>query len=437
MVLDLKDANRLETLRPYSASDKVFWRLDNKPLEDLNQRDYDILKICTPARGFRPRGTRPAASVDVEVEIGVYVVGLIVYETILQTLTITATSAGTVRIDLLYINLTTGVAAIVAGAEAATFGVCVKPTLPSGICATPIAFLYVNETPTPFSEYIAVGTAGCIHDIRIPPGASLATLQSAYLGGSAVTIGAANPIILSGDNKDILKITSADTTTVRFAATESAAGVFLGMQTAHYLRLGANSTTYLEIKDTGVIETYNSAYFKSPSYCAKADANFYIAPDSATISALLYGRVAIGLSSGVTSNSKVCINEASTATTNSVLIITNNGRAAGLFVDQVANASSATSAVYFTQNNNFPILDLTKATSGDQECIKMTTSATHGLGISVNTHKWYWHTGTGGVPAPAIGDIIWNTTPTIGGGISPFVGWIYTGAVWSTFGAIS
>lgn len=174
-VLNVKDSDRLEVVRTYVDTDPVFFSIDNRPIEDLNQRDKDLNRIFTPARGFRVRQTSPA-STSVEVEAGVYVsADITINQVALSSVAIPGAGVGNIRIDLIWLNLETGAVVRTAGAEIAAgggFAAAVRPSLPANDAAVPLAFVYVNETPTPFNETIAINTAGHIQDIRPAIGTS-------------------------------------------------------------------------------------------------------------------------------------------------------------------------------------------------------------------------------------------------------------------------
>lgn len=177
-VLNNKDSDRLEVVRPITDSDPIFFPILNRPHEDIEQRTKDLDRIFTPARGLRVRQTS-TASTSVEVEVGIYLStdGVTVNRSnsgSVQTIPIPASGAGQRRIDLIYFNLTTGVAARVASAEfpvATSFDFSLRPDLPAGVDSVPLALLYVDETPTPFDETITTEDAGKITDVRPAIGA--------------------------------------------------------------------------------------------------------------------------------------------------------------------------------------------------------------------------------------------------------------------------
>lgn len=182
-VENVKDTQRLEVTRFIEADDPVFFSTTNRPLEDVEQRTRDLDRIMSPARGFRVRQTA-SPSTTVEVETGFYVVGTTVNKPSLQTVgPIPAASAGFIRVDLIYINLSTGVAARVAGNDtAAGSGFAAARALvndlPSGTPAAPLAYVYVDEFSTAYDRTIAINTAGHIEDARTSPGVAQKAFES-------------------------------------------------------------------------------------------------------------------------------------------------------------------------------------------------------------------------------------------------------------------
>jgi hypothetical protein len=169
-VLNIKDAQRLEVIRKYSASDPLFWSVDNRPIDDGEQRDKDLDRIFTPARGFRVRQTVPP-SANVQIEPGVYVSsGVTVNQVALVTpYAIPAAGAADYRIDLIWFDMTTGLQRTAGSPQPVTFGA--KPSMPVNNGGFPLAYVYVFGVATLFDETIAVGTAGAIEDCRLAPGA--------------------------------------------------------------------------------------------------------------------------------------------------------------------------------------------------------------------------------------------------------------------------
>jgi hypothetical protein len=167
-VLSAKDADRLETVRPYGVEPghaAVF----NRPIEDLEQRTKDLDLMFLPARGFRVRQQIPATA-TVESEPGVWISGgLQINQVGLRTVAINPAGVGNIRIDLLWLNLTNGNLQCVESSElpvASGFAALTRPQLPSNSGAIPLAYVYVDADGTPFADTIALNTAGHIQDVR-------------------------------------------------------------------------------------------------------------------------------------------------------------------------------------------------------------------------------------------------------------------------------
>lgn len=173
-IRDQKDATtRLEDIRFYQSTDPVFYSILNRVIEELEERDFDLDQIHKPSRGFRVRAQQPASS-TVEIEAGVYLSNdtTIVQET-LRTVAIPAAAVGNIRIDLISINCLDGSLTRTGGVEIPSgsgFGAAARPNLPPNSGRVPLAYVYVDETPTPFSDNIAINVAGHIQDIRPAPG---------------------------------------------------------------------------------------------------------------------------------------------------------------------------------------------------------------------------------------------------------------------------
>jgi len=214
-ILGNKDSNKLETVRHLEAQDQVFWAVLKRPMEDIAQRTNDLDRIFTPARGTRVRQTTTPSS-SIEVEIGYYINtdGVTISQSnsgSVQTIAIPAASAGQIRIDLIYFNLSTGLAVRTAGAEIAAgggFGSAVAPNLPAGLTgAVPLAFLNVDETPTSFAEVITTNVAGRIVDARTIIGGSK-PLFSAVAPLSDTTGGSvgSSPAVPRSDHRHALNV---------------------------------------------------------------------------------------------------------------------------------------------------------------------------------------------------------------------------------------
>jgi hypothetical protein len=188
----------MENVRLLTETDPSFFAMMNRPHEDIEQRTDDLDRIFTPARGLRVRQVL-VATTSVEVEVGIYVDvdGVTVKESnagVVQTIAVPAASGGQIRADLIYFNLTTGVAARVAGGEvpsATGFSSSLWPTLPSGLAGSiPLGILYVNDVPADFDETLSGNVAGQIIDVRPAIGANRSLFDSTaplkdVSGGSA------------------------------------------------------------------------------------------------------------------------------------------------------------------------------------------------------------------------------------------------------------
>jgi hypothetical protein len=200
----------MEVVRMLQESDPNFYRMLNRPHEDVEQRTKDLDRIFTPARGLRVRQVIPASS-DVEVEIGIYIDpnGTTIRRSntgSIQTIAVPASSAGQIRADLIYFNLTTGLAVRLAGSEVPSgggFSTALWPDLPSGLAGSiPLAILYVDESLTFYDETIVTDVAGRIIDIRPAIGAnrslfSTGTPPSDVAGGAPGT----SPTMSRGDHR--------------------------------------------------------------------------------------------------------------------------------------------------------------------------------------------------------------------------------------------
>jgi hypothetical protein len=185
-VLWNKNSQRLENIRFYTRTDKIFYSVDNRPLWDLEQRDKDIDRIFTPARGLRVRETA-TTSTSFQVEEGWYLAGGVT-QTLYPTTTVgpvPATSApGQKRIDLVWFNIQSGSVVRTMGTEAVAYSATVgaaggPPAVPGNSGAVPLAHLYVDNTPTAFSEQVVTAAAGRILDVRPAPGTSAALFETA------------------------------------------------------------------------------------------------------------------------------------------------------------------------------------------------------------------------------------------------------------------
>lgn len=194
-VLGIKDSDRLEVIRFYSDTDPVFFSVLNRTIEDAEQRTKDLNLVFTPARGFRVRAQIPN-SATVEIEPGVITPDdTAITQVSLNNAVIPPAGVGNIRIDLISLDILDGSIIRTAGAELAAgsgFAALVRPAMPANEGRVPLAFVYVDETPTFFSDQIVVNNAGAIEDIRPAAGISKrrfevnpANLGADISGGSA------------------------------------------------------------------------------------------------------------------------------------------------------------------------------------------------------------------------------------------------------------
>lgn len=300
-ILNDKDALRLETIRFFTENDPYFWSIDNRPLQDLEERTIDLDAIHKPSREFRVRQEIPA-SADVEIESGNYVSG---GTTIVQyagtTITIPAATAGQIRIDLIWFNLRTGAAVRTAGAEVAaavTFVGATRPTIPANDGAVPLAYIYVNDVPTPFDETIAINNAGHIQDVRPGPGFnpgylfenSAATFLSDVTGGSvgtASTIARANhrhPLNATVDPPSSLNPAK--------AAAAGTAGTYALLDHIHLLDMETNPANLLAdgVAAVGASNRLVGAAHKHPSNVGSTVPALVAAATGVAGTSLIYAR---------------------------------------------------------------------------------------------------------------------------------------------------
>lgn len=173
-VLGIKDSTtKLEDLRPYDRTDKTYFSILNRPVQDLEQRDLDLDLIHKPSRFLRVRATDPISD-QVDIEEGFYLYGNAVEKFAGTTLAaVPASGAGTVRIDLVYFRTDTNTVVRLASAQAANYGAVTKPDLPAGLDAIPLAYLYVGDTGPEFEDGLAINIDGAIEDARPAPGSGL------------------------------------------------------------------------------------------------------------------------------------------------------------------------------------------------------------------------------------------------------------------------
>lgn len=251
-VLGIKDpTTKLEDVRQYIASDKNYFSILNRPIQDMLQRDEDLDRIHTPSRGIRARATDPTTD-QIEIEVGTYTFGITISQFAGTTLaSVPVASAGNKRIDLLYFRIDTGTVVRSPSAEAANYGAVVKINLPAGLDTIPLAYIYVGETGPDFQDGLAVDTDGAIEDLRPAPGASmgrqLETVASNMLsdvsGGSA---GIAETVARS-DHRHVLNVDATLPTSLTPGNTASAgaAGTYALIDHIHLIPTEANPAALL------------------------------------------------------------------------------------------------------------------------------------------------------------------------------------------------
>jgi hypothetical protein len=183
-VLNDKDSDLLETVRKWAQTDAAtYYKVANKALNDLEQRTKDLNTLMAPARGFKitggypaPLGS-PAPGNTVTMQPGVLMSGTtIVQHSGATSGTISPTSGpGNYRIDLMWFDKTTQTLQKESGAEAASFGAAVRPSIPSlgNHGAIPLAYLYIDDGTVELTTEATPGTAGYIEDIRPATGAGM------------------------------------------------------------------------------------------------------------------------------------------------------------------------------------------------------------------------------------------------------------------------
>jgi len=180
MVLGVKGSEGLEVIRKYVEQDFVFAAIDNRPLDDLEQRDLDLDRIHKPSRGMHVDQTSTPSD-QVVVDAGTWCVdGTTVNQYAGATLAaITPPAAGRIRIDIVWFNAATAAVTVTAGTGASEgavgggFAALTRPDVPANSGAVPLAYLYVGEATgvtIPFDRTIAINTSGHIEDIRLMPG---------------------------------------------------------------------------------------------------------------------------------------------------------------------------------------------------------------------------------------------------------------------------
>jgi hypothetical protein len=174
-VLNIKDSNRLEVLRPHTADDPVYYTVMNRPLEDLEQRTDDLNSLMAPAHGLLVHETS-VPSKSVEVSAGVYMDGdtnplYFPQSAVGDTLTFVDAPAGFFRVDLIYFNLENGTIGQVDGTQTNVSWAVAwtnRGVAPLTGTVVPLAYVYVPDTAaTVYQDGLTGNTAGRIRDARL------------------------------------------------------------------------------------------------------------------------------------------------------------------------------------------------------------------------------------------------------------------------------
>jgi hypothetical protein len=365
---------RLETIRYYTASDPVFYTVDNRPLTDLFTRTTDLNSYLAPARGLRARQTT-TPSTSIEIEESIWTRGTTIGEFPLTTITPTPAAAGKIRINLLSLSLLTGTVTETVGTEgliAAGWAALVRPSLPYDY-HIPIAYVYVDEVPTSFSDTIAINNAGHIQDIRVGTGATLSSLDSAYRAGYSVTIGS-NPVTLtkSSGGGNCLSISNTGTgSSHSISIANSSTGSAISIsQTADASAISLSKTT----GSTDCISITNGGTGHGLSITQSAD-GIGISLDKnlgslPAVSVLNKGSGAALLLTCHTTGTGVCCEVSNVTGSNGILVTQGVGAtAAGIRVDGSASyecliiaQSGSSDAAYISQATDNNVLVLEKST---------------------------------------------------------------------------
>ncbi len=188
-------ATLLETVRQFGPGDPAYYELLNTPMVDIGERCIDLDTHLLPARGLRVRQVLTATT-SVEVEIGYTIIEdpsiaedwtLNSTRAAVSTIAVAAAAGSMRRIDLVYFDLEADAPAKALGTEVAdsvawaTVFSASRGKLPSHSqgANVPLAYVYVDETPTDFDEAVAIDNAGHIRDARLGPSARRRRLNDA------------------------------------------------------------------------------------------------------------------------------------------------------------------------------------------------------------------------------------------------------------------
>jgi hypothetical protein len=271
-VLGIKGSDGLEVIRKYVATDPVFHSVDNRTVNDLEQRDLDLLRLMGAASGFSVDQNSPADD-TVVVSSGNWVED---GTTIKQYAgggsgAISGASAGNIRIDLLWYNLTTEALVVTAGGEGAAgsgFAALTKPNMPANTGGIPLAYLYVDETPTNFDRTVAINNAGHIEDVRPAPGVGSPGVELEGTGtnlqidsGTGV-VGTSGKLVRADHqhplNTDAVATPTLDGATVSTAVASGSSTVYAKRDHKHPLSMEATGTNLKIDAGTGVVGVLNT-----------------------------------------------------------------------------------------------------------------------------------------------------------------------------------
>lgn len=154
----------------------------NRPMGDVEERTKDLHRIDAPARAFLVKqSATPNSSVQVSpgwlpIDSDLSAVSDAVEFPLTTVGPITAAAPNSIRMDLVYLDITNQTVGVIQGTEVASStgfesyyddATPLRPTLPDGNQdSIPLAYLYVDQIPTSFSDLITTDVAGRIRDVR-------------------------------------------------------------------------------------------------------------------------------------------------------------------------------------------------------------------------------------------------------------------------------
>ena len=186
IIKDKIATTRLENLRLWRGGtlirDPLYMTALNRPLGDVEERTKDIHRIDAPARAFLVKqSATPDTSVLVNsgwIPVDADLSAVSDVSEFVETAAgpIAAAPPNSIRMDLVYLDMTTRAVSILQGTEvAASTGfesyyndlTPLRPVLADGNQDhIPLAYLYVDQVPTPFSDTVTINNAGHSRDIR-------------------------------------------------------------------------------------------------------------------------------------------------------------------------------------------------------------------------------------------------------------------------------